>query len=381
MISREIVTLFFITFFVGQSVSLISPILPSIRDEFGLSYAAVSSVLALFGLARLLTSLPVGYLYHKTSSKALLLIGIFLICAGSGMAFLSTSLAEFLISQVITGVGFSFCVTTIVITLALATKKENRGKALGFNTLARSAAAVAAPVIAGFISVLFLWRSVFAFYFLLSILAFILAWIFVSHKTRSLNVSEVTTKPAGHYTRHAVGAMLLTGFLASFSTAGFRATIIPLFARDVLIMDIAAIGLVLGISAVLHFVTAPAAAILSDRYGRKKFLLFGLIAQLIGLVYFLYVETVFDLVISAAFLGIGTMIFVLPPAILADVSPENKMSRNQSLLRFMIDLGFFVGPFAMGIILDGYGFPATALVTIAFTFISLAGVFLYVKEK
>ena len=381
MISRELVTLFFITFFVGQSVSLISPILPSIRNEFNLSYAAVSSVLALFGLSRLLTSLPVGYLYHRINSKKLLLTGLFLIFAGSGIAFLTRSLAEFFISQIITGVGFSFCTTTIIISLSLATRRENIGRVLGFNTLARSSAAVAAPVMAGLISALFLWRSVFAFYFLLSIITFCLALFFVSHKTKSLNAADIKTNTGGRYTKHAIGSLLLTGFLASFATVGFRATVVPLFARDALGMDVAAIGLVLGVSAILHFITAPVAAIFSDRYGRKKFLLFGLIAQMIGLLYFLYVKTFFDLIISAVFLGIGTMIFVLPPAILADVSSVSKMSRNQSMLRFMIDLGFFAGPFAMGIILDGYGFSAAALVTTAFTLVTLVTVIHYVKEK
>ncbi len=366
------------TFFVGLSVSLVSPILPAIRDEFGLSYSMISFVVALFGLARLVTSLPAGHLYHKLNAKILVSSGIFLVFAGSLMAFLSKTFIEFLASQIITGVGFSFCVTTIMIYLSFASTKENRGKILGFNTMARSSSSIAAPVIAGIIPSVFLWRHVFFFYFIFALLMLFVSWFFVRHI--KVEHKTLSFKAHANYNRYALASLLGTGFLASFSTAGFRATIIPLFAGDVMKLDIAAIGLVMGVSAVMHFITAPLAASLSDRYGRKKFLLLGLSAQLTGLLYFLFARNIFDLLVSSALLGIGTMIFILPPAIIGDISPHSKMSRNQSLLRFMIDLGFFAGPLILGIALDVYGFAFTAVTTMAVTAANLLAVYCFVKE-
>ncbi len=379
MISREIAILFFVTFFAGMSVSLMAPILPQIRDEFSLSYAAVSVVLAVFGMARLAMALPAGYFYHKVSSKILLLSGIAAIFFGSLLAFFSRSFAEFIMSQIIIGAGFSFCVTTIIISLSLAAGKGNRGTILGINSMARSSSAIAAPVLAGIISSMLLWRFVFGFYILMAIAAFAMSWAFVRPKAADKRGKEKGGN--GFYSKPALLSVLFTGFLASFSTAGFRATVVPLFASDVIKLDASAIGMVFGISAVLHFVTAPAAAVLSDRYGRKRFLLFGLAAQLAGLVYFLFSRSLSDLVISMAFLGAGTMIFVLPPAIVGDISPAKNMGRNQSLLRFAIDSGFFAGPLALGLILDVYGFSFTAFATIAMTLISIALTLCFVRER
>ncbi len=378
-VDKEIAAFFFVTFFMGMSVSLMAPLIPVIKEDFNLSYTLASFVLTSFGVARMLLALPSGYLYNHVNRKKLLLIGMGLMSVSSLIAGLSQSFAQFLIAQIIMGAGFSFCITTIIISLSVSTESGNRGKVLGMNTFARSAAAVVAPVMSGFIAITLGWRSVFLFYSFITFVAilFILFYIKKDYKKVREPVIRGNSK---NNVRYMLFVLFLVSFLATFTTLGFKSTILPLYSRDVLHLEVAAISLVLSLMAVMHLITSPAAAILSDKYGRKSFLMFGLATTVIGTFLFLFVSNMPMLIVAAIFLGLGTMIFVLPVTIMGDITPHAKAGKYYGIQRFATDLGFVVGPISLGYIVDIYGFTAATLVTILISSVILILAAIFVHE-
>ncbi len=379
-LDSETAVLFFVTFFIGSSVSMLAPLIPEIRNEYSLSYTAAALVFSSYGIARLLISLPSGYLYHRINRRILLAAGLILMAVSSVVAFYSTSFVQFIASQVIMGAGFSFCVTTIVISLSLSATRRNRGKTLGMNTFARSASATVAPAAAGFIAIAFGWRSVYLFYTFVVLAALAIVVIFVKKKELGREEDE---EPGGKRKNNiavTLAVLFMVAFLATFSTAGFKSNVVPLYSKDVLKLDTATISLVLSLMALMHLITSPIAAWYSDKYGRRVFLLLGLLATMLGSFAFLFVDSMAMLVIAAVLLGAGTMIFISPVTILGDITPRAHAGRNYGILRFVIDLGFVLGPVILGYIIDTYGFSAAALVTGSLSLLVFILAYSIVKE-
>ena len=343
-LESETAVLFLVTFFVGSSVSILAPLIPEIRSEFGLSYTAAALVFSSYGISRVLLSLPSGYLYHRINRKILLAAGVVLMAVSSVLAFYSSSVIQFILSQAIMGAGFSFCITTIIISLSMASERKNRGKIMGMNTFARSAAAVAAPAAAGFIAVVFSWRMVFMFYALAMLGTLFLVLFYIKGKEIPGKEEKEAAGWKKNNVNYILAVLFMTSFLATFSTAGFKSNVVPLYGRDVLNLDVATISIVLSLMALVHLVTSPVAAWYSDKYGRRIFLLLGLLATMLGSFVFLLAGSLTVLLFSSVLLGFGTLIFVIPVTVMGDITPRNKAGRNYGILRFVTDLGFVLGP-------------------------------------
>lgn len=378
-IDREVAVLFFVTFFVGMSVSLMAPLLPVIRDEFSLSYTLVSLVFSAFGIARLLLALPSGYLYHHASRRTLLLAGVALMSASALITGLSSSFVQLIASQLLMGAGFSLCITTIVISLSLSTTRKNRGSVMGMNTFARSLAAVIGPAVSGILILSLGWRSVFFLYAIMTGAAALFIAAFIK-KEQAREAGDTVKKRSGTKLRHMLLTLFLVSFLAAFTTVGFKNNMVPLYSKDVLHADVATISVILSLMALVHMATSPAAAVLSDRYGRRIFLLSGLAATVMGTFLFLFVSGLPLLIVAAVLLGFGTVIFVMPVTIIGDITPPEHAGRNYGIQRFLTDLGFVVGPLSLGYVADVYGFTAVTWLTGLLSLAVLALAVLFVKE-
>ncbi|MFH0832410.1 MAG: MFS transporter [Candidatus Aenigmatarchaeota archaeon] len=374
-VERENFVLFFVTFFMGLSLGITGPILPEIRSEFNLTYSTVALVLSSFGFARLILTLPSGYLYGRTSRKRLLSIGITLLAVGAAIAGLSHSFVEFIVSQVIMGAGFSICLMTIMISLSTSATVKNRGSVLGMNAFSRTAASVVAPIIAGFIAVAFNWRYAFLFYAI--VMLFFLALVFTTmFKDKKIVSKDNSSK---YRPSNAIISVFFAIFIIFIVGAGFRGTIIPLYSRDVLNMNTAAIGMVMSVSSLIYLFIGPASAFLSDRHGRKFFLSLGILLTAVSLVMFLFITTVTHLVILSIVLGFSMITYVIPAAMIGDMTRNIK--KDFSIMRFVSELGFVFGPVILGVVADVYGFKATAIVACVLTVLSFIAIEIFVKEE
>lgn len=373
-LDRNISILFLVTFFVGMSLGMTAPILPDIRSEFNLTYSTAALILSSFGFARLILALPSGYLYGRVEKKYLLALGIIALAAGSLLAGFSATFIQFLLSQIIMGAGFSLCLITIIITLSTSSTSRNRGSVLGMNTFSRTVASVISPAIAGFVTIVFDWRHVFFAYTIISVLSLFIVLAFMK-KEKEIAVKE---EESASYFNPAIISIFFAIFATFFVGAGFRNTLMPLFGKDVLGMNPAAIGMVLSVSALVYLLAGPSAAFLSDRHGRKFFLSLGLLLTAIGLFSFIFVSDINQLYVLSVILGFGAITYVIPVAMIGDMTLNAK--KDFSIMRLVSELGFVVGPIVLGIIADYYGFSAAAILAGILTIISLICIEIFVKE-
>ena len=105
------------------------------------------------------------------------------------------------------------------------------------------------------------------------------------------------------------------------------------------------LGFIIAIIAFAQFVFSPIAGNLSDRYGRKNLIIFGLLVNGLSQIFFGLSTELWMLFVCRFFTGVGSA-FIVPPvmAYAADLSTKAERGKVMSWLGAAISLGFMIGP-------------------------------------
>lgn len=158
-----------------------------------------------------------------------------------------------------------------------------------------------------------------------------------------------------------------TGGLAIFSSTISKSPVLPLFATS-LGADPAGVGMIAAISAFTGIVVSIPAGLLSDRWGRKKMLLFSLLVFSTAPFLYPIVTHLWQLALVRFYHGLATAIFM--PVAMALVSDLFQQGRGEKLGWFSTStlLGRFMAPIAGGSLIGffvfnpSFGFKAVYLV-------------------
>ncbi len=108
------------------------------------------------------------------------------------------------------------------------------------------------------------------------------------------------------------------------------------------------LGWLMGIYPLMQFIATPILGQLSDRFGRKKVLGFSIAGTALGYVLFAIGIMTRDLpllFLSRAFDGITGGNLSVAQAVIADVTPPEKRTKNFALIGAAFGLGFVMGPY------------------------------------
>lgn len=165
---------------------------------------------------------------------------------------------------------------------------------------------------------------------------------------------------------------LLTLLLSVFTAllgVGIIVPVLPVFASDLGASGLG-LGLIIASFSVVRGVLQPVIGHHSDRLGRKRFLLAGLIIySLVGL-FIPLAQSVSHLIAIRGFHGVGSaMIVPVAMAYVSLLSPEGREGRYMSYLNIAVFSGIGCGPLIGGILFDlrgvGTVFHAMALLSFA----------------
>ena len=117
-------------------------------------------------------------------------------------------------------------------------------------------------------------------------------------------------------------------------------------------------GLLIATFALAQFIFSPIAGDLSDRFGRKKIIVFGLILFSLSQFIFAFSQQLVLLFISRAIGGMGAA-FLIPSmmAFVADITTVENRAKGMGRLGASMSLGFVVGP-GIGGFLAAFGVKA-----------------------
>jgi len=148
--------------------------------------------------------------------------------------------------------------------------------------------------------------------------------------------------------------LLLALFIAVLGV-GIIAPIIPIYATDLGATGVT-LGLMIAAFSISRGALQPVVGSLSDRHGRKRFLVAGLsIYAVMGLTYTL-ATSVEHLILIRLFHGVGSaMIVPIAMAYIGDLTPQGQEGRYMGMLNIALFAGISGGPILGGVFRDTIG--------------------------
>jgi EmrB/QacA subfamily drug resistance transporter len=150
----------FLTPFLGSAVNLA---LPSIGKEFGATAIELGWVVSSFILSSAIFLLPVGRFADIAGRKKIFNYGIWLFTLSTFLIIFSWNIESLIVLRIIQGISSAMIFGTSLAILTSVFEPGERGKAMGINITAVYAGLSGGPVLGGFLTQSFGWRSIFVF--------------------------------------------------------------------------------------------------------------------------------------------------------------------------------------------------------------------------
>jgi MFS family permease len=347
----------------------IVPVLALYARSFGVSQSAIGVAIAIYGLARFLVAMPAGRLADGLGRRPALAIGGLITAAGNLLCAYAPTFAVLVSARFVAGAGAALVLISGQIILADITTPERRGRTMAIYQGVFLFAVGVGPLPGGLLAEHYGLQAPFLAYAVAGVLAAALAWALIpeTKSARSSGISEAQSllPPFGSQVRILTGhtgfmLVSLVSFMSAVARTGALFNVIPVLAQDRLSLSTDRIGLGLALASLVGLAVIYPSGVLVDRYGRKSVIVPATFVSGISLVLFLlapsYAWFLAGCVAWSLASGVGG---AAPAAYAADVAPPGMNAAAMSAFRMLADLGYVVGPIALGLTTDLVGADAT----------------------
>jgi MFS family permease len=156
----------------------------------------------------------------------------------------------------------------------------------------------------------------------------------------------------------------IISFMVVVARTGGLFNVIPVLARDRLALTTDRIGFGLAVASLVGLALTYPAGVLVDRYGRKAVIVPSTLVSGVSLVLFLLAPSYAWFLAGCVAWSVATGISgAAPAAYAADVAPPGMNAAAMSTYRAVSDLGYVVGPIALGAITDVFGARTALAIT------------------
>jgi MFS transporter, DHA1 family, multidrug resistance protein len=357
----------------------IIPVTALYAEQFDVSNTAIGLSVAIYGLARLMANMPAGRLADQTGRRRTLALGGILTVIGSVLCAVAPTYPLFLAARFIAGAGAACVLTAGQIVLADIARPENRGRVMAIYQGVFLVTVGAGAWPGGWLATTFDLAAPFWANAVLAAFVTVIAWVFVP-ETRHLSSDRVhagaSHASSGFLTQmgfllRSEGLVLISmvGLSAAFARTGGLFNVIPLLAEKEIGLTPDQIGLGLGMVSIVGLVLVYPSGVLVDRFGRKSVIVPSTILSGVSMLAFMVADGFGPFMVASIFWAIATGISgAAPGAYAADVAPPGMMASAMGLYRALSDIGYVVGPLALGGVSDIASPDAALIVTAALLF-------------
>lgn len=260
------------------SNSLLNPLLPLIRDSFGLSYAQSGFAVSAFALSAGLANAPWGLFADRVGSRAVIVGGLVLMAGVSVALSLSGSYEWLLVMLVAMGIVSGSYHAPAAALIAKAYSPSVRGAVMGMHITGGHLSFFAAPLVAGILATGpgSDWRTPYLWFAIAPLVCGALLWV-VAPKLHE------RPEPGDRFAafREIANVFRDVGPLVSLAMVfqlGFSAVLafLALYLVDERQISPAIAAALFGIVQLVGVVGAPLGGALSDRVGRKAVIIAAL---------------------------------------------------------------------------------------------------------
>ena len=344
---------------------MLIPILPLYAKTFSASYGLVGVVLAAEGVGRLIGALPASILLGRVGRKPAMVLGVSCVAVATLMLFWARDVHEVMFCRVAAGVGSSLWNIACHAYLADATAVFHRGRALSIFGGIHRIGSFAGPAAGGALGAFYSLETPFLVFAALAAVVVIVALVTFETET----ACATPTIGAGHIRRLLA---IFKSHVRELATAGSgqlfaqtiragRPVVVPLYAADVIGLDVQAIGWIITISALVDMSLFYPAGYIMDRYGRKFAMVPCFLTQAVAMAAIPFTHSFTGLLLATALLGLGNGIGSGSMMTLgADLAPRHSIGEFLGAWRLVGDTGHMGAPLVVGGIADLLGLsPAT----------------------
>jgi MFS family permease len=303
--SSLFILLFALAHFVHHLLTaILIPLLPFIRDGFGLTYTQTGTIVSAFTLAYGFGQLPAGWIADRVGPRYLLAAGISGVAVAGALLGLSGSYGGMIACLVLMGLlggGYHPSASPLI---AAAVPREKRGRAIGIHIVGGSLSHFVAPLVAVFLAGFLGWRGV---YLSTALPVFLFGlWLLLLMIRKDIRVRNAgagtavpgasigglaaepprgSTTPGGATPEtRSLGerpladvAIFLVMSASVGAAAGASLSFVPLYMVDSIGLSQESAGILFSLFYLAGMGGAPLAGILADRLGPIKVFLFAVI--------------------------------------------------------------------------------------------------------
>jgi MFS family permease len=372
--------------FVGAMVGMERTVLPLLGEqEFGLtSKTAITSFIVSFGVTKAVINLVAARLSDRIGRKPILVAGWVLALPVPFLIIYAPEWWWIDLANVLLGANQAMAWSMTVIMKIDLVGPKRRGLALGLNEFAGYFAVGVMSWITGYIAGQYALRpQPFYLGIAISVIGLLMS-ILVIRETRGHVAVEARSDPTVPVT-HApsLGRIFYVTSLGNVSlfaacqaglvnnlNDGMSWGLYPLYFAA-LGLGVQRIGVVKAVYPVCWGLLQIATGPLSDRYGRKGLIAWGMIIQAVGIWLTVLVPAYGVWIAAAALQGLGTaMVYPTLLAAITDHAHPTWRASSLGVYRFWRDLGYAVGALLSGLVADLVGLEAAIHLVAALTLAS-----------
>lgn len=369
-IPREIWVLIAAAFVIAIGFGLITPVLPSFARSFDVGVTASSIIVSAFAFFRLVFAPAGGRLIAKFGERPIYITGLLIVAISTGATAFAQSYWQVLLFRSLGGIGstmFTVSAVALIVRLAPPTIRGRVSSAYGSAFLLGG---IGGPVLGGLLGNLGLRIPFLVYAVALVIAAAIVAAMI---RTEALRPAADAPQRAVFTVREALQDSAYRASMGSavangWANFGVRNAILPLFATVVILDEPWVAGAALAVFAAGNAVGLTFSGRLSDRIGRRPFIIGGLLVSGLATMITGWVGTLPLLILVSAVAGLGAG--VLNPAQQASIADIVRQDRNGgpaiAAVQMSSDLGSIIGPIIAGVLVDegsyGLAFAVTGLI-------------------
>ena len=339
----------------GQGV--VGPVLPLYARDFGVSATMVGLTLTVFALARLILNIPAGLIADRFGRRVLLIGGPILTSIGMFGSGFAGDIWSLLIWRFVAGAGSAFFMSGALIYLIDIAPPDLRARYVATNQWALSVGVALGPGLGGLVAERWGLAAPFHLVGVIALFAAVYAVFRLPETRRSSSPELKDESPAREAARIArSGPFLAIAFVTGtifMTRAGTRATLVPLHADETLAWGPGELGLVFTVTGVMTLFTLWPATWATENIGRASVILFSAMTAALGTFVIGSSSTPMWFVLGNVILTLGTgTAGPAPAAFVADLFPEQMRGLGVGLYRSAGDVGFVLGPPALGWLSD-----------------------------